>query len=421
MVGLAIDPSGCFSTKAMAPTAGAGGVSTRTDILERSSKPQILFVTHSAQISGAELILYDLVRDGFATSQILLFEDGPLKGYLEAAGLQVTTGDRLDGVARVRRDGTLRIDIPFFRSMSRAIAQIARMARQHHLIYASSQKAFVAAAFAASLARRPLIWHLHDIMTREHFGTKQIRIAISLANRVAARVIVPSRAAAEAFSDAGGLSKKLRVVPNGVSVPAGTRSLDRNRLRVELDLPKGFLICVVGRLAPWKGQQVMLEALASLPDAQCIIVGDALFGESAYAEELRRLVTVLGLGNRVRFLGHRSDVPHLIRASDIVVHTSVMPEPFGRVIVEAMLCGTPVAATRSGGVPEILGECLDALLYPPGDAVTLANLLASFREGRSCETQLINKGMERAQRLFSVERMRRNINCVVLEALAGQR
>ncbi len=348
--------------------------------------PRILFTTHCARLSGAEFILCDLVGDFFRNSEIFLFEDGPLRLHMEATGLPTAVGRQLNDLLDIRRDGALRVDLPFLRAMSRAVLQLARRARKHKLVYANSQKAFAAAAFAAPLAKRPLIWHLHDIMTREHFGAKQIRIAIGLANRAAARVIVPSQAVGEAFCAAGGQRNKVRVVRNGISIPAGTRSLDRDRLRVELGLPPGFLIAAVGRLAPWKGQHVMLE--------------DAL-----------------GLRGRVRFLGHRTDVPRLMRASDIVVHTSVDPEPSARVIVEAMLSGTPVAATHAGGVPEILTGGLSALLYPPGDPTGLANLLQSFQSGVYCRTRLVEEGIERAERFYSVRRMQRDVNSIILEIL----
>ena len=389
--------------------------------ITESNLPRILFVSHCAQLSGAEFILFDIAHSFRSNSQVFLFEDGPLRLHMEAAGISTTIGHRLTDLFSVRRDSKPTMNLPVLGAISRATLQLSRMARRHQLVYAGSQKAFVTAALASPLARRPLIWHLQDIMTRDHFGAKQIAVAINLANKVAARVIVPTRAVAEAFCAAGGKSSIIRVVPNGVSVPTETRSLDRDKLRVELDLPSGFLISVVGRLARWKGQRVMLEALSLLPGAQCIIVGDAMFGEDAYAEELYRLVDVLRLGDRVRFLGRRADVARLMRASDIVVHTSVKPEPFGRVIIEAMLCGTPVAATRAGGVPEILSGGLGALLYPPGDSVALAELLQSFERGTYCRTRLVDQGIEHAERCFSVGRMQQDVNCIALEVLASNR
>src|ERR1700730_9162695 len=127
--------------------------------------PRILFTTHCARLSGAEFILCDLVGNFFRNSEIFLFEDGPLRLHMEATGLHAAVGRQLNDLLDIRRDGALTVDLPFLYAMSRAVLQLARMARKHKLIYANSQKDFAAAAFAAPLARGPLIWHLHDIIT----------------------------------------------------------------------------------------------------------------------------------------------------------------------------------------------------------------------------------------------------------------
>lgn len=378
-------------------------------------KPKVLFVSHCAQLSGAELVLCDFVTSCSETSSIFLFEDGPLRAYFEAVGLGVAIGRGLERLLRVRRTGGIGAAIRSVDAICWTAVRLARIARDYEVIYANSQKAFIISGLAALLTRRPLIWHLHDIMTPEHFGWKQIRVAVGLANAIAARVIVPSRAVADAFIVSGGREQKVRIVPNGVLVPPGTRLLEREVLRSELALPEGFLICVAGRLAPWKGQHVILETLAFMLDAQCIIVGDALFGEQDYVNELHRRAATLGVADRIRFLGHRSDVSLLMRASDIVVHTSVKPEPFGRVLVEAMLCGTPVAASRLGAVTEVLGECPGTLLYPAGDATALAKLLRCFRACPERAIELETQSYKRALQLFSVTRMQQEINSVIRE------
>ena len=133
-------------------------------------------------------------------------------------------------------------------------------------------------------------------------------------------------------------------------------------------MPPGPLIGVFSRLAPWKGQHIVLQALAGLPGVHGIFAGSALFGEDAYAASLRVLASELGIADRVVFLGQRGDVPALMRAVDIVVHPSVDPEPFGRTLVEAMLARTPVIATDAGAASEILGGGEAGMLVPPGDA-----------------------------------------------------
>ena len=140
------------------------------------------------------------------------------------------------------------------------------------------------------------------------------------------------------------------------------------------------MLGLFGRIAPWKGQDVAIRAMALLadrPDVQLVIVGDALFGEESYAAEMRALVAQLGLSARVHFLGFRADVPVLMRAVDVLVHTSTTPEPFGRVIAEGMLAERPVIATAGGGALEIVTAGETAWQVPPEDPAALA---AAIRE-----------------------------------------
>ena len=111
--------------------------------------------------------------------------------------------------------------------------------------------------------------------------------------------------------------------------------------------PNQPIVGVFGRLAQWKGQHIISAAILELPDFQVVFVGSALFGEDQYEQELKRQTQELS--ERVRFLGFRRDIPILMGGVDVIVHSSIQPEPFGRVIVEAMLSGTPVVATRAGG------------------------------------------------------------------------
>jgi glycosyltransferase involved in cell wall biosynthesis len=119
-----------------------------------------------------------------------------------------------------------------------------------------------------------------------------------------------------------------------------------------------------------------LDALAQCPDAQALIVGAPLFPEDdVYQAQIYRQCRDLGLDARVRFVGDRPDVPDLMKLCDVVVHASTAPEPFGRVIVEAMLAGRPVVASAAGGVLEIVEAEKTGLLVRPGDPAALAAAL----------------------------------------------
>src|SRR5690348_6125446 len=380
------------------------------------SDERVLFVDHTGQIGGAELILLDVVQ-GRKRSSAFLFEQGPLSQALADKELGLIISKWGQGLSQFRRDSSWLTAIPLVGRLAAIIVEIARAARAHDIVYANSQKAFVLAALAGLLVKRPLIWHLHDIITPEHFGAVQRWVQITLANARATKVIVPSQAAAEAFIEAGGRRNLVEIVPNGLALPLEPRS--SAELRRSLDLPTRPLVGVFSRLARWKGQHVLLEAIASLPDVGCIIVGDALFGEQAYGAELKQMVLARGLADRVHFLGHRNDVPKLMMAVDAMVHPSIDPEPFGRTLVEAMLARVPVIATNAGAAPDILQGGRAGTLVPPNDPAALARAIAAVLAKPATLQNQLAYALARAQTEYSVTRMLDTIDLVIRKVQAG--
>jgi glycosyltransferase involved in cell wall biosynthesis len=366
------------------------------------SSERVLFVDHTGQIGGAELILLDVVESR-QQSSAFLFEDGPLGKALAEKRLRLIRSKWGQGLSQFRRDSSWLAAVPLAGRLAAIVLEIAEASRTHDIVYANSQKAFVLSAIANVMVKRPLIWHLHDIISPEHFGALQRRMQVVLANARATKVIVPSQAAAAAFVQAGGRDDLVEVVPNGLSLPPEPSS--PSELRRALDLPGGPLVGVFSRLAHWKGQHVLLEALARLPGVGCIVVGDALFGEQAYATQLKGMVLELGLAGRVHFLGHRRDVPRLMKAVDVMVHPSIDPEPFGRTLVEAMLARVPVIATDAGAAPDILEGGKAGTLIPPDDAMALADAIAAVLARPQEFGGQIEYASARAQANYSVTRM----------------
>ncbi|WP_371424273.1 glycosyltransferase family 4 protein [Tardiphaga sp.] len=378
--------------------------------------PRVLFVCHTGAISGAELVLIDLVQP-WVGEAAFLFEDGPLHQALAAKGLKVRVSRWGKGLTDVRRDSSILKAFPLIGRLGAIIAELTGEARRHDVIYANSQKAFVLSAVAATLARRPLIWHLHDIISSEHFGATQRRVQVTLANYCTAKVIVPSQAAADAFIAEGGRKELVAIVPNGLDVPPDANT--PLEIRRELKLPEGPLVGVFSRLAAWKGQHIVLQALAKTPGVSCIIAGAALFGEEPYAEKLNRMVADLGLGDRVHFLGQRNDVPRLMRAVDAMIHPSIDPEPFGRTLVEAMLAGVPVIATDAGAASDILEVGKAGTLVPPGDVDALATAITRVMSHPPELAGQLRYAEARARSHYSVDQMLQTVSSLIGRAAAG--
>ncbi len=178
---------------------------------------------------------------------------------------------------------------------------------------------------------------------------------------------------------------------------------------------------IVGQLQGWKGQKVFLRAarqvLEARPDARAWIIGSAPDGSEAYAAELRALASSLGIADRVIFTGFVRDVPGFVRLLDVVVHASTYPEPFGRVIVEAMLVGRPVVASDAGGPREIIRPEQTGLLVPPGDDAALAKAILRLIEDPVLRARIAAAAREDAVRRFSAEEHARQVAEVYDEAL----
>lgn len=336
----------------------------------------VLLLDHSGELGGGELSLFDYASTTRLPVQVAVFESGPFVDRLRDAAVAVeviSAGAVLD----VRRNNGIAKVLGIVPSLTRSIVALARRMRGAQLVYANSQKALVVAALANGIARRPLIWHLHDIMTAAHFSGTMRRVAISLSNRFATHLIANSHATEVSYRQAGG-KLPVTVVHNGIDA-APFADVDRAAVRAALVRDTGIpgeapIVALFGRLSSWKGQDVAIAAIAAVPGAHLVLVGAAMFGDGAFEAALRRDVTARGIGDRVHFLGFRNDVAALMSGVDVIVHASTAPEPFGRVIAEAMMAGTPVIASAAGGATEIV-EDGTGLLVPPGDVDALASAI----------------------------------------------
>ena len=354
--------------------------------------PRILFLHHTAVIGGAELQLLSAARHFRETSEVILFDDGPLRVALEKAGARV----RVFRSAWARRG--VRGSAPDFSARNiadvlRLAWLIARVSSSADLVVANSPKALLAASLARLVKRKPLLWIIHDLLDEPHFHPRAIRLLVRVANRSASRIVADSKAIADAFISAGGRSDLVRLVYCGVAAfPLTERKVN--------DTPT---LGLFGRTIPWKGHDVVLRALAHVPQATAIFVGAE--EDAAYAQSLRDLAAQLGLTSRVRFLGFREDVAQLMQEVDCIVHASTAPEPFGLVIVEGMLAQRPVIATRAGGAAEIVEDGQSGLLVRPGDPQELAAALNRIFSDPAEAKRLAKNGYARASSLFSEERM----------------
>jgi glycosyltransferase involved in cell wall biosynthesis len=336
---------------------------------------KILFLDQSGKPGGAELCLIDIAKPYKDNALVGLFTDGPFKKLLQQHQIPVEILSHQP--ITVRKQSNLLQAITSIGQLTPLLKKVIQIAKKYDIIYANTQKALVIGALASFIARRPLIYHLHDILSAEHFSQINLRVAVTLANRFASLVIANSQASQTAFIAAGGRPELTEIVYNGFAAENyQTSESEIQKLKQQLGLDNKFIVGHFSRLAPWKGQHILINALAKCPpEVTVILVGDALFGEQDYVQQLHQQIATMNLEHRVKFLGFRSDIPQLMTACDLVTHTSTSPEPFGRVIVEAMLCGTPVIAAKAGGAVELVEHGKNGFLVTPGEPEELAQII----------------------------------------------
>lgn len=380
---------------------------------------RLLIINHAAEMGGAEYGLLDIARHyGPQRCHVVLFADGPLRGRLEAAGIGLTLLAGRDGMMGVTREASRLRALRALPSVFAMARRLARIARNYDVLYVNSQKAAVVGMLTSLLIRKPVVWHLHDILSSEHFAPLQRRGVVWLANRAARHVIAISEVTRQSFIDCGGDPQRAVVVPNGIDMTRfiGIDELDVPTMRADAGLAGRTLVGLFGRITPWKGQHVLITALAELPDVHALIVGDALFGEEDYKESLLRQAEELGVAARVHWLGYRLDVPQLMRMVDVVLHTSTSPEPFGRVIIEGVLAGRPVVASNHGASRELLGDD-SGWLVAPDDPAALARAIRRVLSSPPDQVQaMVQAERERALRLFALPQMMLGIERVVAQA-----
>ncbi len=376
---------------------------------------KILFLDQTAELGGGELSMLSEVMHLSHECVVFLFEDGPLRALLNNAAVPVTVAENPFGAIAVKKGSGFIAAMLSAPAVFSLVLEVARQARRFDLVYANSQKALMVGALASLLARRPLVWHLHDILDAAHFSASMRRLAVRVGNWRATRIIVNSRATGEAFSRLGGDASRISLGYQGIDeAPFAAVSPDEiTRLRAELAPDGRPLIGVFGRLSAWKGQSVFIEAIANLERVVGVIVGGPLFGEEAYAAALKEKVTRLGMNDRVRFLGFRHDIPALMRSMDVIVHSSVAPEPFGRVVVEAMLAGKPVVASGAGGIFEIIENGRTGWLYAPGDAKALADTLNEVLNNHAQTAAVAAAGQAHARDNFSLAAAIRQVDAAL--------
>lgn len=365
----------------------------------RPAPVRVAFVDHCARMSGAELSLLRTIAalDDGVEAYVVLGEDGPLVGALRDAGATVEvlpmpgtlgTTTRAEAGSAAKSIGSMLSMAGYIRSLRRTLRRI-----DPDVVQTVSLKAALYGGVAGRAARTKVVWNIQDRIADDYLSGKLVRVVQALGRRLPHAIIANSDATMDTLGPAPADQVRV-VIPPLSSFEAPTDGAAARRAPGAEPV-----IGIIGRLSPWKGQDVFLRAFAeAFPDggARGRVIGGALFGEDDVEVSLRALVEELGLTDRVELLGHRDDVADQLAALDVVVHASTIPEPFGQVVVEAMAAGVPIVAAAAGGPLDVITDGVDGLLTSPGDVAALAAALARLAADPAERARLAEAGRRRA-------------------------
>ena len=374
---------------------------------------RVLFFDHTAELGGGEIALADLIRHldrARVEPIVVLGSKGPLEERIrDFATVHVMPID--SAVVGARKDalGLATIFQPAAaRAAIRYVFRLRRLLKEQdtEVLHTNSLKAFVLGAIAGRLQGVKVIWHVRDRIADDYLPPRVVWVMRHLAKILPHFVIANSRATLETVQ----LKDKppAMVIGSGVDLskflPSGAAATSPD----EPNTARSKIVGLVGRICPWKGQHIFIEAAALVharyPNVRFQIIGAALFREHDYDLELRRTVEEQRLERVVEFMGFQSDVARAISGLDILVHASTVGEPFGQVIVQGMACELPVIATNGGGVPEIVQDGVTGLLVPMGDAPAMADAICRLLEDGASARNMGVLGRKRAVEHFTIER-----------------
>jgi glycosyltransferase involved in cell wall biosynthesis len=358
---------------------------------------RVVFLTHSGADSGAEQsIVGYLSRWPEASSRplMVLGEHGALEERARSLGVDHVV-EALDSAA----SGTRREERRIGRILGAATGLVRHSSKARRVLRERSADVVVAIGFkslvfgwlAARRARATIVWSLHDRVHHEYFAWFMVPVLRYLAPRLVDGLLVNSS------------STLATVRPGRTPVLVATPGIRLDPRPFDGPHDEVRRVVMIGRLSPWKGQDLFLRAFADTfgqtvgsSPAHAYVVGDALFGEDAYAAGLRDLAEQLGIADRVHFTGHVRDPWEQLVEADVLVHCSRIPEPFGQVVVQGLWARCAVVAAKPGGPAEVITDGVDGLLVPCGDEAALARALQRLRDDAGLRCRLAERGRETA-------------------------
>jgi glycosyltransferase involved in cell wall biosynthesis len=268
---------------------------------------------------------------------------------------------------------------------------------------------------AAILAGVPYIAHERGINTHYSWLDRQF-------SKRAAIVIPMSRAIMDIMVERGVPPDNIRVLYDGLDPARVKPARTPEALRAEYGIkPNQTVIGIVGNVREWKGQETVVRALIEVlkvhPNTVCFFVGAASAGDRDYQARLDKIISDAGIGDNVRFTGYQADPSSFVNMMSMVMHASLLPEPFGMVVLEAMAQRKPIVGSRAGGVVEMVVDGKTGYTFEPGNPAELSARLIELLKDPARAAQMGEAGYARLLESFTIQQYMDGIHTVYTSIL----
>ena len=384
---------------------------------------RVLTVVDAFRLGGAETLIAQLGRvaaDADIDLQVLsILDRGPDRSALEPLLREVGLEPQYLGVRRTLDPTAVPRLVSFIRASGADV------------VHAHLEMAMTLALPAAALAGRPGVGTFHHVhRPLSGRAAARERLAVEVATRSKAAIFV-SQASLTSFADryrpGRRVPKSWTVVHNGIDLDYFSPATEASpSLPADLGLSESAplgghrVVTLLAALRDFKGITHAVRAwpdvLARVPEARLLLVGSG--SEEA---SLRAQVADLGLTESVVFAGMRSDIPEILRASEVVLLPSIYGENLPTVLMEAGGCGRPVVASDVGGISDIVADRETGLLVRPGDAAGIADAVVRLLDDRDLAEAMGRAGRQRMERLFDAHGWAANLRGVYETAMGSSR
>jgi len=356
---------------------------------------KILHIITLSEWGGAQQVCYDIVtslKDSKLTVEVACAPGGELVDRLRDQGIHVHT------INRLRRDVSPLNDLRALFALYRIMGE-----GRYDLIHCHSTKAGILGRLGAMLTSDSIImFTAHGwVFTEDQAYWKRWFLAQleRLLAKVATKIICVSAYDRDlALHFKVSCPAKLIVICNGID-PYPFSQAQGSELRQQWATGRAPVLAFVGRLAPQKDPLTLLEATRQLSEVKLLLVGDG-----PLRAEVERFIRENGLVNRVLLTGVRADIPDILAASDVFVSPSRW-EGLPLAVIEAMMAGLPVVATRVGGVPELVEDGVTGFLVSPRDPEALTAAIQKLLDNEDLRCKMGQLGRRKALSHFTLERM----------------